>query len=306
MDFLLFLSVIGFIAISNFPARRQGIIEKVEKTADALGRELEDAMQKDLQETTENLENSLDSSLFVSQSELESSTENPESITSESVPSTEITSESVPSTEIASESVPSTEIASESVPSTAIASDCIPSRKSSRVLTKPGWLKDFICHYQSSPLLSSASDSVFSYSHLPLSTQSYIASISTISKKQSTIVRSSAESEYRSMAMTTSELVWLKGLLEELRVKNVGPVKLYCDNKAALHIAANLVYHERTKHIEIDCHSIREKIQEGLIQTVFVSSTDQVADVMTKALSSQQHEKLISKLGMKNVFLPAT
>ncbi|KAG8483501.1 hypothetical protein CXB51_023279 [Gossypium anomalum] len=130
--------------------------------------------------------------------------------------------------------------------------------------------------------------------------------ISWKSKKQCTVSKSSAEAEYRSMAAVTSELVWLSGLFKELEISVDKPMKLFCDNKAALQIAANPVYHERTKHIEIDCHFIREKIREGLIATEHVPTADQLADVMTKALGSQQHSHLISKLGLKNIFIPPT
>ncbi|KAE8700094.1 vinorine synthase-like [Hibiscus syriacus] len=121
------------------------------------------------------------------------------------------------------------------------------------------------------------------------------------SKKQNVIARSSAEAEYRSMATTTAELTWLNGLANELGLERKYPVRLHCDNKAALQIAANPVYHERTKHIEIDCHFVREKIQKGLIKTDFVSSSEQLADIFTKALGVQQHEYLVSKLGVKDV-----
>ncbi|KAE8672369.1 hypothetical protein F3Y22_tig00111843pilonHSYRG00119 [Hibiscus syriacus] len=130
--------------------------------------------------------------------------------------------------------------------------------------------------------------------------------ISWKSKKQNVVARSSAEAEYRSMVVTTAELTWLNGLANELGLERKCPVKLYCDNKAALQIAANPVYHKRTKHIEIDCHFIREKIQEGFIKTEFVSSSEQLADIFTKALGVQQHEYLVSKLGMKNIFHPPT
>ena len=74
------------------------------------------------------------------------------------------------------------------------------------------------------------------------------------------VARSSAESEYRAMTTTTCELVWLKQLLEELKFGKIDQMELVCDNQVALHIASNPVFHERTKHIEIDCHFVRENI----------------------------------------------
>ncbi|RVW17806.1 Retrovirus-related Pol polyprotein from transposon RE1 [Vitis vinifera] len=84
--------------------------------------------------------------------------------------------------------------------------------------------------------------------------------ISWKSKKQDVVARSSVEAEYRAMTLTTCELIWLKHLLRELRFGKDEQMKLICDNQAALHIASNPVFHERTKHIEVDCHFIREKI----------------------------------------------
>ncbi|GAV70396.1 hypothetical protein CFOL_v3_13894 [Cephalotus follicularis] len=84
--------------------------------------------------------------------------------------------------------------------------------------------------------------------------------ISWKTKKQSTISKSSAEAEYRSMAATICEVIWILSLQKDLNVKSLEPVKLFCDNKTTLHIIANPIYHERRKHIEIDCHMIKEKI----------------------------------------------
>ena len=96
--------------------------------------------------------------------------------------------------------------------------------------------------------------------------------ISWKSKKQLIVSRSSAETEYRSMANTTCEILWLLSLLHDLKIAHHGPVVLYCDNQTALHITANLVYHERTKHIEINCNIIQEKIQAGILKTLHVTS----------------------------------
>ena len=87
--------------------------------------------------------------------------------------------------------------------------------------------------------------------------------ISWNSKKQDVIARSSAEAEYRAMTLATCEFIWLKHLLQKLRFGKDEQMKLICDNQAALHISSNLVFHKRTKHIEVDCYFIREKIASG-------------------------------------------
>jgi hypothetical protein len=81
------------------------------------------------------------------------------------------------------------------------------------------------------------------------------------SKKQNIVARSSAEAEYRAMASTVSELIWIKQVLADLNIKVEEPMKMFCDNQSARHIATNPVFHERTKHIEVDCHFVREKVQ---------------------------------------------
>ncbi|PKI54545.1 hypothetical protein CRG98_025059 [Punica granatum] len=122
--------------------------------------------------------------------------------------------------------------------------------------------------------------------------------ISWKTKKQITVSRSSAEAEYRAMAATVSEVIWLRGLLSSFGVTLFGPTQLYCDNQAALHIAANPVFPERTKHIEIDCHFIREHLLSNKIITNHISTRLQSVDLFTKALGRDRFRYLLSKLGI--------
>ncbi|CAM8954691.1 unnamed protein product [Rhodiola kirilowii] len=124
--------------------------------------------------------------------------------------------------------------------------------------------------------------------------------ISWRTRKQAVVSRSSAESEYRAMAQTCCELVWIVAVLKDLRIFVSKPISLYCDNVAAGHIARNPVYHERTKHIEIDCHVVRQHFVTGLISPHFISSIDQPADIFTKPLSADLLRRLAVKLGVSN------
>ena len=101
------------------------------------------------------------------------------------------------------------------------------------------------------------------------------------SKKQNIVARSSAEAEFRSMAHGICELLWMKIVLDDLKIKVEGPMKLFCDNKSAISIAHNPVQHDRTKHIEIDRHFIKEKLDSGLITTAYIPSMHQLADVLS-------------------------
>ena len=107
------------------------------------------------------------------------------------------------------------------------------------------------------------------------------------------------------MALATCELIWLRHLREELRFGKDEQMKLICDNQAALHIASNPVFHERTKHIEVDCHFIGEKIASDCMTTSFVNSSDQLTDVFTKSLRGPRIKYICNKFGAFDLYAPA-
>ncbi|KAJ0869805.1 putative RNA-directed DNA polymerase [Helianthus annuus] len=122
------------------------------------------------------------------------------------------------------------------------------------------------------------------------------------SKKQSVVSRSTAEAEYRAMCSATCEIMWILNVLTELKVVYNLPVKLFCDSKSAISISQNPVFHERTKHFEIDLHFLREKIAAGIIEPEKVHSDVQIADIFTKGLNASQHQTLCESLSMFDMF----
>ncbi|GJW18123.1 ribonuclease H-like domain-containing protein [Tanacetum coccineum] len=110
------------------------------------------------------------------------------------------------------------------------------------------------------------------------------------------IARTSAEC--RALASVTSEVIWILKILKDLQVEKLLPVSLHCDSNSAIKIAVNPVFHERTKHLEIDLHFVREKILKGVVKTVKVDSANQIAYILTKGLDIVQHFELVKRLDM--------
>ena len=108
--------------------------------------------------------------------------------------------------------------------------------------------------------------------------------------------RSSTKVEYRALANITSKLLWLRWLLKDIGVSTSSTTPLYCDNQSAIHIAHNDVFHEWTKHIEIDCHFICYHLIHGAFKLFLVSSKDQLVDIFTKSYPKGHLHDLVENL----------
>lgn len=125
------------------------------------------------------------------------------------------------------------------------------------------------------------------------------------SNKQDTVSCSSTESEYRAMSESVREIILFRNLLEDLWIVSTGPAPLYCNRNDAIHIANNSVFHERTKHVERDCHIIRERVKSGMIKTLHVRSENQQAGILTKPLYPDPFGHLLNKMEFINIYAPS-
>ncbi|RVW99460.1 Retrovirus-related Pol polyprotein from transposon RE2 [Vitis vinifera] len=128
--------------------------------------------------------------------------------------------------------------------------------------------------------------------------------ISWSSERQPSFSRSSAEAEYQSLASSAAEITWLTFLLRDIGIQLHEPPQLLCDNLSAFHMTVNLVFHARSKHIELDYHFVLEKVTSGVLITHFLPSSLQVVDIFTKALPKTSFQVFRFKLGVHK--LPLT
>lgn len=123
------------------------------------------------------------------------------------------------------------------------------------------------------------------------STSGYVFSlgsgvVSWSSKKQATVALSSAEAEYMVASLASSQAVWMRRILTDLHLVQEHPTTIYCDNNSTISMTKNPVFHARTKHIEIRHHYIRDLVQDGQVELQFCPTSEQIADIFTKALST--------------------
>ena len=109
------------------------------------------------------------------------------------------------------------------------------------------------------------------------------------SKKQAVTALSSSEAEYTAATSSACQAVWLRRILADINQEHEEPTVIYCDNKAAIAMTKNPAYHGRTKHVDIRVHFIRDLVVEGKVVLQYCNTNEQVADVLTKALSRDKH-----------------
>ena len=125
------------------------------------------------------------------------------------------------------------------------------------------------------------------------------------SKKQNVVARSSAEVEFRGIALGLCEALWLRLFLQDLGHLSRQPIRLFCDNKVACDIAHNPVQHDRTKHVEVNKFFIKEKLDDKIVELPKIRLEDQLTNILIKAVVlSQVFSKFLDKLGMCDIYAP--
>ena len=121
------------------------------------------------------------------------------------------------------------------------------------------------------------------------------------SKRKSCVATSTTQAEYIAAFETTKDAVWMRNLLNEIGVKQTEPTPLFCDNQSTIKLTSNPEFHKRTKHFDIKYHYIREQQEARLIETTYLDTNRQLADLFTKPLRTPRFEELRASIGMKEV-----
>lgn len=126
--------------------------------------------------------------------------------------------------------------------------------------------------------------------------------ISLKSKKQDTISRSYTESEYHALGVISCEIMWFIKVLFNVGFEDLIPVPIYCDNELAIKLVHNHVFHEKTKHFDVDTHFIRDRVSKGIVEVHKVGLDFNFADIFTKSLGVVQHDWICKSLGLVDIF----
>jgi hypothetical protein len=118
------------------------------------------------------------------------------------------------------------------------------------------------------------------------------------SRKQGSIAQSTAEAEYIVASVASREAVWLRKLLSDLFSVELEPTVIHCDNQSCIKLSENPVFHDRSKHIEMRYHYVRDMVQKNILSIQYVPTTEQTADILTKPLSLTKFVYFRDKLGV--------
>jgi hypothetical protein len=125
--------------------------------------------------------------------------------------------------------------------------------------------------------------------------------ISWRSKKQPVVSLSTTEAEYKAVVEAGQELMWLRTILSDLRIATNDPITIFNDNQGCISLATNPVFRARTKHIEIQYHWIREKLNDGKFKLIYKPTSNMTADCFTKSLSRILHKRFCENMGLTSL-----
>jgi hypothetical protein len=128
--------------------------------------------------------------------------------------------------------------------------------------------------------------------------------VSWYNRKQRSVALSSAEAEYMAASQATCEAIWMRKILVGLFGQKMDPTVIYCDNQSCIKLSENPLFHDRSKHIDIWYHHLRDCVQRRIMLLEYIPTEEQDADILTKALSRGKFEFHRGRIGVSdNPFL---